>query len=120
MKKDLSVTNPDNYPWIRKTGQTWKLWLAVVPAMWGFWGILVCIPLGFLVGHFPWARPAITVILVGYLILYVVVELLEAYGVRCPKCGYNVARGPDRRKRSRTKTFCDLQACPRCGYDGST
>ena len=55
-KKDLAVRNPENYVWLKRTGQLWKHVFGVIPDLLGFFGFIVSIPLAVVCIWVPWVR----------------------------------------------------------------
>src|ERR1043166_2876958 len=121
-RKDYTVSNEQNYLWLRHTGQLWKVGFRLVPSLLGFFGLIASIPLAFVSLWVVWLRWALLCFWIGYLLLYGLQEFLEFYCIKCPRCGYN----PTRRKSDKkelplslaTKRLCEWRGCPECGYEG--
>jgi hypothetical protein len=121
-RKDQTVRNPENYVWLKRTGQLWKHNFGVIPDLLGFFGVIVTIPLAVVCIWVPWVRWALlyywsAVILFGALEGY-----LQIYRIRCPRCGHNPTRRKNDKKQLSENVLesrlCEMKACPECGYEG--
>jgi hypothetical protein len=113
----------DNYVWLRRTRQRWKLVLQVWLGIYGF--LVVLASLVFLVvAMFAGARalwiPGI--LWAGYGLGRAIDYWVVYHSIRCPQCGVNPTRrkkdGMRMSERSLYSHLARLEGCPACGFRG--
>lgn len=122
MAKDYDINNPDNYRWVKATGQLWKMRVCLFPAFWSILAVpatVVCLGMAIWHGWLIWLVGGVWLVAV----LAHLVTLWFEYDIKCPQCGFNpTKRKKDGRSvapRLLNSRLCGLESCPKCGFSGN-